>query len=204
MKLRQIRKPIRLFFLLLLLAALPGCRINVVQDDYSLEQIEGEISCEYRIGEDAKWMEDCVASDVTFDKDHFLALFQEYAAYDPLTGSKDPMQCDLKIRIEEQPEAWQEIRESEFNVRAVFDGGQRNVSLYRYDGKLYFNPGLPENRARGGRRVFRRAAGGDERVLGRDHRGSGGGIRQVCEKGHSSVSLENGLSGGCRSVGSWR
>lgn len=122
----------------LLLALLPGCRINVVQDDYSLERIEGEISCEYRIGEDAKWKEDRVPSDVTFDKDHFLALFQEYAAYDPLTGSKDPMQCDLKIRIEDQPEAWQEIRESEFNVRAVFDGGQRNVSLYRYDGKLYF------------------------------------------------------------------
>ena len=138
MKLRQIRKPIRLIFLLLLLAALPACRINVVQDDYSLEQIEGEISCEYRIGEDAKWMEDHVPSDVTLDKDHFLALFQEYATYDPLTGSKDPMQYDLKILIEDQPEAWQEIRESEFNVRAVFDGGQRNVSLYRYDGKLYF------------------------------------------------------------------
>lgn len=138
MKPRQIRKPIRLIFLLLLFAALPGCRVNVVQDDYALEQIDGEISCEYRIGEDAKWMEECVSSDVTFDKDHFLALFQEYAAYDPLTGSKDPMQCDLKILIEDQPEAWQEIRESEFNVRAVFDGGQRNVSLYRYDGKLYF------------------------------------------------------------------
>ena len=138
MKPQQIRKPIRLIFLLLLFAALPGCGINVVQDDYSLERIEGEISCEYRIGEDAKWMEDSVPSDVTFDKDHFLALFQEYAAYDPLTGSKDPMQCDLKIRIGDQPEAWQEIRESEFNVRAVFDGGQRNVSLYRYDGKLYF------------------------------------------------------------------
>ena len=26
------------------LSALPGCRINVVQDDYSLERIDGEIS----------------------------------------------------------------------------------------------------------------------------------------------------------------
>ena len=37
MKHRQIRKPIRLVSLLLLLATLPGCGINVVQDDYALE-----------------------------------------------------------------------------------------------------------------------------------------------------------------------
>ena len=127
-----------LAILALLLAVLPGCRINVVQDDYSLDRIDGEISCEYRIGVDARWAEDCVESDVEFDKEHFLELFQEYAAYDPLTGSKDPMQCDLKVVIDEQPEEWQELRESEFNVKAVFDGGQRDVSIYRYGGKLYF------------------------------------------------------------------
>ena len=42
MKHRQIRKPIQLLSLILLLASLPGCRINVVQDDYSLERIDGE------------------------------------------------------------------------------------------------------------------------------------------------------------------
>lgn len=80
-----------------MLAALSGCGIIVVQDDYSLDRIDGDIVCEYRIGEEAKWSEECVDSEVRFDKDMFLKLFQEYARYDPIIGSKDPMQCDLKI-----------------------------------------------------------------------------------------------------------
>lgn len=124
--------------LALLLALLPGCRVNVVQDDYALDRIDGEISCEYRIGEEAKYAEECVESDVEFEKERFVELFQEYAAYDPLTGSKDPLNCDLKIVIDEQPEEWQKMRESEFNVKAVFDSGQRDVSIFRYEGRLYF------------------------------------------------------------------
>ncbi len=126
-----------LIFLSMLLS-MAGCGIKVVQDDYTLEKIDGDIECEYRIGEEAKWMEECVDSDVRFDKEMFLRLFQEYCQYDPLTGTKDPAQCDLLIKIDRQPEEWQSIRESEFNVRAVFGDDQRNVSIYRYGGKLYF------------------------------------------------------------------
>lgn len=139
MKLLEIKKIAFLIFLVSMLAVLTGCGIVVVQDDYSLETIDGDITCEYRVGPDAQWSEECVDSDVKFDKEMFLMLFQEYRQYDTVTGSKNPLQCDyMKISIDEQPEAWRTIRESEFNVRAVFDEGQRNVSLYRYGGKLYF------------------------------------------------------------------
>ena len=126
------------FFLLIVLA---GCAIGVLvfEDNYSLDKIDGDITCEYRIGKDAKWMEECIDSEVEFDKDMFVKLFQEHAQYEQITGSKDPLKCDhLKIDSDEQPEEWQAILDSEFNVRAVFGDDQRNVSIYRYDGKLYF------------------------------------------------------------------
>lgn len=126
------------FFLLMVLA---GCGIGVLvfEDNYSLDKIDGDITCEYRIGKDAKWMEECIESEVIFDKDMFLRLFQEHAQYEPFTGSKDPLKCDcLKIDSDEQPEEWEKILNSEFNVKAVFGDDQRNVSIYRYGGKLYF------------------------------------------------------------------
>lgn len=132
-------KRLLLLILLPIFIALPGCGTTiVVQDDYSLDEIDGEIECEYRIGKDAKWAEECVDSDVKFDKEMFLKLFHEYAQYDPIIGSKNPMKYDLKVSINEQPDVWQEIFESEFNVRAVFGDDQRNVSIYRYRNKLYF------------------------------------------------------------------
>lgn len=126
------------FFLLIVLA---GCGIGVLvfEDHYSLDKIDGDITCEYRMGKDAQWMEECIDSEVKFDKDMFVKLFQEHAQYEQITGSKDPLKCDhLKIDSDEQPEEWQAILDSEFNVRAVFGDDQRNVSIYRYDGKLYF------------------------------------------------------------------
>ena len=132
------KKIIILILSALMLTAFSGCGIIIVEDDYSLDKIDGEITCEYRIGEEAKWAEETVDSDVRFDKEMFLRLFKEYRQYDPLTGTKDPMQYDLKIRIDEQPDEWQRIRESEFNIRAVFGDDQRDVSIYRYRSKLYF------------------------------------------------------------------
>lgn len=126
---------------LFILAVLAGCgiKVNVVEDEYSLEKIDGDITCEYRIGKDARWSEECVDSEVRFDKDMFLKLFQEYLQYEPITGSMNPLEYNyLKIDIDEQPEEWQMMRDSEFNVRAVFGGDQRDVSIYRYRGKLYF------------------------------------------------------------------
>ena len=126
-----MKRRIMLLSLASLLAALSGCGLIRVQDDYSLDSIDGDVRCEYRVGREAKWAEDCVDSDVRFDKERFLSLFREYCQYDPLIGSKDPMQCDLKIDMETQPEEWKRISESEFNVRAVFGGDQRDVSIYR-------------------------------------------------------------------------
>ena len=134
-----MKKSLQFLFLLVFMdLVFSGCGIHVVKDEYSLDRIEGDIRCEYRIGKDAEWKEECVDSEVEFDKDQFLDLFHEYTRYDPVTGSEDPMQYDLKIKVDEQPEEWRKIRDSEFNVRAVFGDDQRNVSIYRYEDKLYF------------------------------------------------------------------
>lgn len=46
-----------LILLLFMLISYGGCglKVNVVEDDYSLDKIEGDITCEYRIGEEARW-----------------------------------------------------------------------------------------------------------------------------------------------------
>ena len=134
-----MKRPAVAAILIAVVLALSGCGVMVVQDEYSLDRIDGDIICEYRTGENAKWADECVDSDVTFDKDMFLKLFQEYNQYDTITGSKDPLKnYDLKINTEEQPEEWKTIFGSEFNVRAVFGDDYRDVSIYRYNGKLYF------------------------------------------------------------------
>ena len=51
---------------------------------------------------------------------------------------KHPESCDLRISETEQPEQCKEVINSDFNVRVVFDDEQRNVSIYRYNDRLYF------------------------------------------------------------------
>lgn len=133
-----VKKLIKPFVLLLIANILSGCGIIRVEDNYSLDSIEGDITCEYRIGKDAMWAEQCVDTDIEFDKDMFLKLFHEYNQYDPLKAKKILKNYDLKIDPDEQPEIWQTVNDSEFNVRAVFAEGQRNVSIYRHEGKLYY------------------------------------------------------------------
>ena len=116
-----------------------GCGANAGEDLYSLEHIDGDIICEYRTGKNAAYADECVDTDVVFDKDKFIELFHESNQYDPVRLSKNPKACDLIISTKDQPEEWETISESEFNIRAVFGNEQRNVSIYRYDGRLYFH-----------------------------------------------------------------
>lgn len=133
-----MKKTVILFVLLILFNTLPGCRVIITEDNYSLDRIDGDITCEYRVGKDAMWSEHCVDTDISFDKNMFLKLFHEYNSYDPRVIKKNPGQCDLKIIPDTQPEEWQILNNSEFNVRAVFGDEQRNVSIYRYNDNLYY------------------------------------------------------------------
>ncbi len=132
-----MKKTVTLLVLAVIFNVLSGCGIIVTEDRYSLDRIDGDITCEYRTGPDAMWAEECLDTDVTFDKEMFLELFHEFNRYDPVVIARNPGQCDLKIRADEQPGEWETIRESEFNVRASFDDEYRSVSIYRYGGKLY-------------------------------------------------------------------
>ena len=133
-----MKKVIILLAFSVLMTVLCGCGIIIIEDNYSLDMIPGDITCEYRIGNGAMWAEECVDTDVSFDKNMFLELFHEYNQYDPNEIKNNPERCDLKINIEQQPDEWLAIRDSEFNVKAVFGDDERSVSMYRHEEKLYF------------------------------------------------------------------
>ena len=69
----------------------------------------------------------------------YYNIQQIYAdKYDPNHIKYHLDECDLKINASGQPDEWDKIFSSEVNVRATFEGQTRQVSVYRYDGKLYF------------------------------------------------------------------
>ena len=49
----------------------------------AMDRIKGDIECEFRVGKDAKTRMDAIETDVVFDKDKFVDLFNEQAQYSP-------------------------------------------------------------------------------------------------------------------------
>lgn len=99
---------------------------------------DGDIECEFRVGKDAKVMRDAVDTDVVFDKEKFTELLDEAAQYNPTSLKHHTDKCDLKINAQDQPEEFEEIFDSEINIKAVSDRQSKNVSVYELDSKLYF------------------------------------------------------------------
>ena len=90
------KKVFCLFISVMITAAVlsAGCG-TVAEDFYSLDHIDGDIICEYRTGKNAAYADECVDTDVVFDKDKFIELFHESNQYDPVRLSKNPKACDL-------------------------------------------------------------------------------------------------------------
>ena len=83
------KKVFCLFISVMITAAVlsAGCG-TVAEDFYSLDHIDGDIICEYRTGKNAVYADECVDTDVVFDKDKFIELFHESNQYDPVRLSK--------------------------------------------------------------------------------------------------------------------
>ena len=130
---------------LLIICTLTGCKtlftpfgMIVVEDEYALTEIKGEVKCRFRVGETASYEGMYVKTDATFDKDEYVKLFNEFNQYDPVYLRYHLDQCNLKINPETQRDLLREIFNNQVYIKAIFDDTYRGVSVYKYDSKLYF------------------------------------------------------------------
>ena len=129
-------KRILLCSLLLLISLMTGCFVKLPKE--TISTIDGDIQCEFRVGQNARFIGPAVETDAVFDKEQFIKLFNEDGQYDPLYLKYHLDECDLKINADEQPEEWDKIFNSEINIKAIFGEDSRSVSVHWYDTKLYF------------------------------------------------------------------
>ena len=72
-----------------------GCFAKLPKE--TLTKIDGEITCEFRVGQNPRFIGSAVETDAVFDKEKFIKLFNEYAKYDPKHLKYHLNECDLKI-----------------------------------------------------------------------------------------------------------
>jgi hypothetical protein len=113
-----------------------GCFAKLPKE--TLKKIDGDIKCEFRVGQNPRFIGSAVETDSVFDKEKFIKLFNEYGKYDPIHLKYHLEECDLKINSEKQPEEWNKMFNSGINIKAVYGEESRSVDVYLYDSKLYF------------------------------------------------------------------
>ncbi len=132
-----MRKIVTVFCGLVMAASvMTGCYFKLPVE--TLSTIDGDIKCEFRVGQNARYIGPAVETDTVFDKERFIQLFNEESRYDPNYLQHHLDECDLKINTEKQPDEWDEMFNSEINIKAIYGEDSRSVDVFRYDSKLYF------------------------------------------------------------------
>ncbi|MBR1905331.1 MAG: hypothetical protein IJ819_02555 [Clostridiales bacterium] len=131
-----------LILIVLSLSLLAGCSFRLPSSELRIDNIEGGIQCEFRIGKNAQFSKNKVMTDTVFDKEEFIELFNLRESYDPNYLKYHLDECSLKIDTREKPEEYEKIDRSEINIKAVYEGPEnttsRNVSVFEYESRLYF------------------------------------------------------------------
>ncbi len=133
-----MRKTIIAILTLLMICQMTGCLSLISTKKDPMEKIKGDIECEFRVGNNAQFKKEVAETDVVIDKDRFVELFNEEAQYDPNHVKYHLDECDLKINAKEQPEEFRKIDDTEVNIKVMYDGTSRSVSVFEYGSKLYF------------------------------------------------------------------
>lgn len=139
---RMIKKKLCLPVLILLtLCLLSGCLFSLPTDHIS--KIEGDMTFEIRAGKDATHWVETVNTDVVFDREKFVELYNEDNKYDPAFYKHHLNRLDLRIVRDEEPEEYDKIASSEVNFGVHFTDEKgndlyRHVSVFLYDSKMYF------------------------------------------------------------------
>ena len=120
----------------MIICLMTGCFVSLPIE--TLTTIDGDIKCEFRVGQNARFIDSAVDTDVVFDKEEFIKLFNEDSQYDPNYYKNHLDKCDLKINTEEQPEEWEKMFNAEINIKAIYGEESRSVDVFLYDSKLYF------------------------------------------------------------------
>ena len=138
----MIRKSITAFILIVFaLFLLAGCSFRLPSNKLSIDKIDGDIECEFRLGKSAQFSKNTVFTDAVFDKEEFIELFNLRESYTSAYIRLHLDKCSLKIVAAEQPEEIDKMSRSEINFKVVYDGVDErkdSVSVYEYDSKLYF------------------------------------------------------------------
>lgn len=90
---------------LLTLCLMTGCFAKP-KNRNAMDRIKGDIECEFRVGKDAKTHKDAIDTDIVFDKDKFVELFNEKAQYTPSSIKYHTDDLSLRINAQEQPDEW--------------------------------------------------------------------------------------------------
>ena len=104
--------------IMLMLCMLSGCFFSLPLDH--MDKIEGDITCDFRAGEDASHWQETVNTDAVFDKDRFVELYNEDNKYDPAFYKHHLNRLDLRIVRDEEPEEYDKIASSEVNFGVHF------------------------------------------------------------------------------------
>ena len=138
----MIRKRLTgLILMVLSLCLLPGCFFRLPSSEFKIDNIEGDIECDFSIGNNAQFSKNTVQTDAVFDKEEFIELFNLRESYNPNHLKYHLDECSLKIDAREKPDEYEKIDRSEINIRVRYDGVDErkdSVSVYEYNSKLYF------------------------------------------------------------------
>lgn len=119
----------------LLISLLTGCYL--ITPKPRLYGIKGDITCKFHVSANAKVDKPVEITDVEFDKDKFIKLYNEDRSYDPDYMVHHLDKCELKIGPD-QVDEWKKITDTEVWVYAIYEDGQKAVSVYRHESKWYF------------------------------------------------------------------
>ena len=121
---------------------LAGCFFRLPTSEFKIDEIKGDIECEFRIGNNAQFSKNKVMTDTVFDKEEFIELFNLRESYNPNYLKYHLDECSLKIDSREKPGEFEKIDRSEINIKILYDGMEKDkyssVSVFEYNSRLYF------------------------------------------------------------------
>lgn len=129
-----MKKIVEIIIGIILVFYLTGCGINLSKE--KLNDLDDGYVCEYRYGKSAKYSTELVDIDFEFDKQMFIDLYNEKAQYNPVYLRKHIEKCDLKL--DRGSDEIDEMLNKEISIRAAYDDTYKEVTVYEYDGDLYF------------------------------------------------------------------
>lgn len=129
-----MRKIVGMIMVIFLMLSLTGC-FTVLKKE-KIKDLEDGYVCEYRYGRSAKYSTELVDIDFEFDKQMFIDLYNEKAQYDPVYLRRHINKCDLKLK--RGSEEIDKMLDTEISIRAAYKDTYEEVTVYEYNGDLYF------------------------------------------------------------------